>query len=100
MIRARNAEVVVVGPEAPVPFRTFWQREAYPFIGIPDPNHTIADLFGQQVRLLKWGRLPALVVVDRAGKIRYQHYGDSMQDLAPSEDLLTILDEINQSTPA
>jgi peroxiredoxin Q/BCP len=99
-IRARNAEVVVVGPEGPAEFRDFWQREEYPFVGIPDPDHNIAGDYGQQVRLLKWGRLPALVVVDRAGNMRFQHHGDSMQDLTPSEELLAVLDEINQSAPA
>lgn len=99
-IRARDAEVVVVGPEGVEQFRKHWESEAYPFVGIPDPNHNIADLYGQQVRLLKWGRLPALVVVDRAGTIRYQQHGDSMQDFAPSEELLAVLDEINQATHA
>ena len=55
---ARGAEVIVVGPEAPEAFRRFWSQEAMPMVGLPDPRHEAADLYGQEVSLLKLGRLP------------------------------------------
>jgi hypothetical protein len=39
--------------------------------------------------------MPALVVVDMDGKIRYRHYGESMSDITTDEDILSRLDEIN-----
>ena len=62
-IRERDAEVVIVGPEKPEAFRKYWEQEGLPFVGLPDPDHRVAKLYGQQVRLLKLGRMPAMVVV-------------------------------------
>jgi peroxiredoxin Q/BCP len=73
-------------------FARYWRLEQLPFIGIPDPHHQLADHFGQQVKLLKLGRLPALIVIDKTGKIRYRHYGDSMMDIPPNADVLASLD--------
>ena len=45
--------------------------------------------------MLRLGRLPALVLVDCAGIIRYVHYGGSMRDIPPNEPLLALLDQLN-----
>jgi len=31
--------------------------------------------YHQEVNMLKWGRMPAIFVIDREGVIRYGHYG-------------------------
>lgn len=93
----RNAEIVVVGPEDARSFAYYWQREQLPFIGLPDPEHQVADLYGQQVKLLKFGRMPALAVVDSLGQIRYRHYGSSMSDIPPNQEILAVLDQLNQA---
>ena len=92
----RNAELIAVGPEDSKTFAEFWRREKMPFTGIPDPEHTIAKLYGQKVNLLKLGRMPAMIVIDRRGKIRYQHYGESMSDIPEDEEILALLDELNK----
>ncbi len=51
----------------------------------------IADLFGQEVKLLKFGRMPALMVIDQAGQIIYTHYGASMQDIPKNEEILDVI---------
>ena len=56
---ARNAEILVVGPEDQSAFTRYWQKEDLPFIGLPDPDHRVANLYRQQVNLLKFGRMPA-----------------------------------------
>ena len=73
-----------------------WDKEQYPFIGLPDPEHRVADSYGQQVKLLKLGRLPALLVIDSDGFVRYRHYGSSMRDIPNNEEILQLLDELNQ----
>jgi len=86
-----DAEVVIVGPESRAAFARYWQREELPFIGLPDPDHRVADLYGQQVKLLKFGRLPALMVIDKSGHIRYRHYGSSMKDIVANTKILALL---------
>lgn len=93
--RERSAQVVVVGPEDADAFRTYWEKEKLPFIGLPDPDHKVLKLFGQEVRLFKFGRMPAQVIVDRHGIARYVHYGHSMSDIPTNQELLAILDELN-----
>ena len=92
----RGTEIVVVGPEDRQAFAEYWQREALPFLGLPDPTHTVLKLYGQQVNLFKLGRMPAQVILDKSGKARYVHYGHSMSDIPSSAELLELLDEINQ----
>ncbi len=95
---ARQTEIIVIGPEDRDSFAYHWHTLQLPFIGLPDPDHIAADLYGQQVKLLKLGRMPALVVIDKAGRIRYSHYGASMQDIPANGKILTMLDELNQET--
>ena len=92
----RNAEIIAVGPERPQAFADWWHKHQMPFIGIGDPEHVIADMFGQEVKLLKLGRMPALIVVDREGKMQNLHYGNSAQDIMKDEEVLALLDEINR----
>jgi peroxiredoxin len=91
----RQTEVVAVGPEDAETFADYWHKEKMPFTGIPDPKHIIAGRYGQKVNPLKFGRMPALVVIDKAGKIRYAHYGDSMSDIPTDHDILSLLDKLN-----
>jgi peroxiredoxin len=94
--KAAEAEVIVVGPEAAEAFRKYWENESLPFIGLPDPNHRVLKLYGQEVNLFKLGRMPAQVIIDKSGQVRFVHYGKSVPDIPESEATLAILDEINQ----
>ncbi len=92
----RNAEVIAVGPEDAKTFASYWHNEQMPFVGLADHEHVVARLYGQKVNPLKLGRMPALVVVDKEGKIRYRHYGDSMSDIPQDEEILSLLDDLNR----
>jgi peroxiredoxin len=93
-IARRGAVVVVVGPEDRQAFASYFEREGLPFVGLPDPEHGVADLYGQQVSIFRLGRMPAQVVVDREGRIRSAHHGHSMADIPKVRDLLALLDEL------
>jgi peroxiredoxin len=93
---SRNAEVIVVGPDDEIAFKNYWLRQNLPFVGLADPTHAVASRYGQEVKLLKLGRMPAMMIVDRAGRVRYKHYGDSMSDIPPNREILAILDQLNQ----
>ena len=95
---ARQAEVIVIGPEDKSSFTEWWQKEAMPFHGIPDPRHVTARSYGQQVKPLKMGRMPALFVIDKNGLMRLRHYGKSMSDIPTVEDVFQILEELNRET--
>ncbi len=92
----RNAEIIAIGPENAKSFAEWWHHERMPFTGIADPEHVVAKMYGQRVKLMKLGRLPALVVVDRQGRIRYRHDGESMSDIPSDRDILLLLDELNK----
>ena len=93
---ARDVEIIIVSPESAPTLGQYWQQEQIPFIGLPDPTHRVANLYGQEVNLLKFGRLPALILIDKQGQIRYKHYGTSMRDIVASEEILTLLDRLEQ----
>jgi peroxiredoxin Q/BCP len=93
---ARDAEIIVVGPEEAPAFAGYWRKEALPFVGLPDPEHSVLKLYGQEVKLFKLGRMPAQVIVDKGGQARYVHYGHSMRDIPPNDELLVLLDELNE----
>lgn len=96
----RNTEIVVIGPEDTGAFGDYWRKEDLPFVGCPDPDHVVADRYGQEVKLLKMGRMPALMVVDRQGTVAYSHYGNSMRDIPPNSEVLSLLDDLNRQWKA
>jgi peroxiredoxin len=91
----RQAQVLVLGPEDAQSFAAYWQRQDLPFIGLPDPKASVLKLYGQEVNLFKLGRMPAQVIVDKAGIARFVHYGHSMSDIPQNTELLSLLDELN-----
>ncbi len=78
-----DTEVVVLGPEKRAAFQKYWKKERLPFIGLPDPEHTVLTLYGQEVKIFRLGRLPAQILVDSSGIIRAAYYGNSMADIPP-----------------
>jgi len=88
----RETEIIVIGPEDGKAFQKYWTKETLPFIGLPDPQHRVLALYGQEVKLLKLGRMPAQIVIDKQGTIRFAHYGNGMQDIPSSEDLFNTLE--------
>ena len=93
---ARDTEVVVAGPEGAKAFAKFWEKESLNFIGLPDPKHSVLKLYGQQVKIFKLGRMPAQVLIDKQGTVRYVHYGKSMEDIPDTKELLALLAEISE----
>ena len=75
----------------------YWEVEHLPFIGLPDPKHVVANLYGQEVNLFKLGRIPALMVIDKKGQVRFQQYSNSMSDIPENNLILGLLDKINSA---
>jgi peroxiredoxin Q/BCP len=91
----RDAVILVAGPEDADAFRMYFRENSLPFIGLPDPEHSVLKRYGQEVNLFKLGRMPAQVLIDRQGVVRYAHYGHSMSDIPENVELFALLDELN-----
>ncbi len=90
-----DTAIVVAGPDNAKQFAKYWQKHNLQFIGLPDPKHKVLKLFGQEVNLFKLGRMPAQVIVDKNGIVRYAHYGHAMSEIPDNDEIIGILDEIN-----
>jgi peroxiredoxin len=93
----RDTEVIILGPDGPSAFKRTWELEDMPMIGRADPGSKVADRYHQEVNLLKLGRMPAMLVIDKQGIIRFLHYGKSMSDIPENENVLKFLDDINKA---
>ena len=87
-----DTEIIVAGPEKAEAFKDYWEKEKLPFIGLPDPEHKVLKKYGQEVSLFKLGRMPAQVMVDKSGKVRFVHYGHSMADIPENKELIDLLE--------
>jgi len=94
----QDTEVIVVGPDPSGSFKDYWQQNNLPYIGVPDPTHSVLKRYGQEVNLFKLGRMPAQVIVDKGGIARFVHYGKSMSDIPDNQDVLQILVSLNANT--
>ena len=88
----RNTKVIVVGPEDAKAFADYWSKNSLPFIGLPDARASVLKLYGQEVNLFKLGRMPAQVIIDKNGMLRFVHYGHSMSDIPDNQELFALLD--------
>jgi peroxiredoxin Q/BCP len=95
---SRGAAILAVGPNSLPIFRQYWQKERIPFIGLPDPDHSVARIYRQEVNLFKLGRMPLNCVIDAQGYVRFVHYGKSMSDIPSNEELLHVIDKLNAAS--
>ena len=86
-----DTEIIVAGPEKADAFRDYWAKESLQFIGLPDPEHHVLKLYGQEVKLFKLGRLPAQMLIDKSGNVRFVHYGHSMSDIPPNQEIIDLI---------
>lgn len=87
-------QIIALGPDGPNAFQRYWEEEHLPFIGCSDSHSKVAGQYHQEVNMLKWGRMPAIFIIDREGVIRFGHYGDSMSDIPSNVEILQIIDKL------
>ena len=93
----RQTTIIVVGPENASAFRKYWEENDLPFIGLPDPQHNVLKLYGQEIKIFKYGRMPAQVLVDKNGNARFVHYGHSMSDIPDNASLIELIDQLQET---
>ena len=96
--KRRGVEILAVGPNPKHVFEQYWKNESIPFIGLPDPDHSVARVYRQEVNLFKLGRMPLNCVIDANGYVRFAHYGKSMSDIPTNEELLHVIDALNAAS--
>jgi peroxiredoxin len=94
--KKRQTVILVVGPENAAAFRKYFSENNLLFSGLPDPEHSVLKTYGQEIKLFKFGRMPAQVLVDRTGMARFIHYGHDMTDIPKNEEMLALIDSLNQ----
>jgi peroxiredoxin len=75
----RNAEVIVLGPNPPENFKLTWEIEELKMIGLSDPDSTVANRYHQEVKFMRMGRLPSLMVLKKSF-IRFMHIRKSKSE--------------------
>lgn len=95
LFETRDSVIISIGPEPAAKFKGYWDLNHLPFIGLPDPQAKVLKLYGQEVNLFKLGRMPAQMIIDKNGMLRYIHYGHDMTDIPSNQEIIQILDQIN-----
>jgi len=90
----KDTVIVSIGPEKANSFKAYWEENNLKFYGIPDEKQSVLKLYGQKVNLLKLGRMPAQMLVDKEGILRYVHYGHSMKDIPENSEILDLIDRL------
>jgi len=90
----KDTIIIAIGPEDADDFKDYWKKNNLEFIGIPNKNGSVLKLYGQEVKLFKLGRMPAQMLVDKEGILRYVHYGHSMKDIPENSEILDIIDNL------
>lgn len=91
----RGVIILVVGPEDAASFSKYFQENTLPFRGLPDPTHSVLKLYGQEIKLFKFGRMPAQLLIDGKGTVRFVHYGHDMTDIPKPVEILEMIDNLN-----
>jgi peroxiredoxin len=90
----RNTVIIVVGPESAAAFTKYFKENNLPFIGLPDPTHAVLKLYGQEIKLFKFGRMPAQMMLDKTGAVRFVCYGHDMTDIPTNAEMFALIDEL------
>ncbi len=90
----RDTVILVINSENSASVRDYWLKHKLPFTGLSDEKKTVLKSYGQENKALKLGRLPAQVLIDKNGLIRYLHYGNSMSDIPDNQTIIKLLDQL------
>ena len=61
-----------------------------------DDKKKVNKMLNQEVKPLKFGRMPALLIIDKQAIIRYAYYSDSMDDIPENEEVFNIIKKLNK----
>ncbi len=59
-----------------------------------DESEQVPKLLHQEWKVLKFGRMPGLLIIDKNGIIQYAYYSNSMSDIPSNEEVFGVLEKI------
>jgi peroxiredoxin Q/BCP len=87
--------ILVDTPKHAADMSRIYAKRKYPVYS--DTEDEVAKtILHQEFKILKLGRMPALLVVDKQGIIQYAYYGDNMHDIPSNEEILEVIKKINK----
>ena len=66
-----------------------YAKEKFPILY--DQKNEVAKQLKQQKKFWKLGRLPGMLIVDKAGIIQFAYYSDSMSDIPKNKTVLEVI---------
>lgn len=93
--KSYNTEIYAILPDNLENAKNFESTFAETYPIYYDDKKEVNKLLKQEVKPLKMGRMPALLIIDKQGIIKYAYYSDSMDDIPENEELFKILEKLN-----
>ena len=90
----KDTIIVAIGPENADKFKSFWDEHKLEFYGIPDESQSILKLYDQKINIFKLGRMPAQMLIDKNGVLKYVHFGHSMKDIPETSEILDLIESM------
>lgn len=87
----KNIRILAVCPENEDKVISFKEKNNISFDLLPDNTHEIAKRYSQQFRILKLGRMPAQIILNKDLNKVFEHYSDNMKDIIKNEEILAEL---------
>ncbi len=83
--KEKGIKIIVVCPENEEKIKKYLDKEPLDLVFVADPTHTLADFYKQQVKIFKFGRLPAQILLDKDRNTVFEHFATSMKDVVENE---------------
>ena len=91
-----NAVIYAILPDNLENAQNFESELATEYTIYYDDKKKVNKMLKQEIKPLKLGRMPALLIVDKQGIIRYAYYSDSMSDIPENEDLFKLIKNLSK----
>lgn len=93
-IKNLNAELYAILPDNLESAKKFESKYAKKYPLYYDAKKKVNKMLKQEVKPLKLGRMPALLIIDKQGIIKYAYYSDEMSDIPENDEIFEVLQNI------
>jgi len=59
-----------------------------------DEDKKVVKLLHQEWKLLRFGRMPGMIIIDKNGIIQWAYYSDSMSDIPKNDVIFEVLEQL------
>ncbi len=87
---AKKIKVIAICPEKIEQVIKFQEKNNLSFDLVSDSDHSLANKYGQETKILKLGRMPAQIVLDKNSSVLFKRYAKNMKDITENEAVLSM----------